>query len=327
MWQNSAAFLRQAFNSRPLKKDLVNWLYLQGAEIKDLDLHRLKAWNDYIYYVEDNAESLLKLLHESLNDRDFNDLSFLENYQNQVTLAACKVENMSAIAYLTGLSILQQLNVRSTDLGVTLEQLQYLEPPTIPSHTEIDLLINEKVKIEAELLLARGQLTMQAQTLLDRKFQEYANINALLEIHPTDTQAEVVGKAIALRQLGRIEEAIDAYNIYGEMFPDAEPSTTQYVNTAKAFTRQITKLDAIGGVYVYQVAAGELADRSGIIVGDIITHCDQKIITTPKEIAASLTATDDRIEIVYLRLDFNGYFTKKMINIESKMLNIQFVGI
>lgn len=327
MWQNSAAFLRQAFNSRALKKDLLNWLYLQRAEINDLDLHRLKAWDNYIYYVEDGTESLLKLLHESLNDRDFNDPSYLENYQNQVTLAACKVENMSEIAYLTGLSILQQLNVRSTDLELTFQQLQYLEPHTIPNQTEIDLLINEKVKIEAELLLARGQLTMKAQTLLDRKFQEYANINTLLEIHPTNTQAEVVGKAIALRQLGRIEEAIDAYNIYGEMFPDAEPSTTQYVNTAKAFTRQIAELDAIGGVYIYQVAASELADRSGIIVGDIITHCDQKLITTPKEIAASLTANDDRIEIVYIRLDLKGYFTKKTINIESKMLNIQFVGI
>jgi tetratricopeptide (TPR) repeat protein len=327
MWQNNAAFLRQSFNSRPLKKDLLNRLSLQRAEIKNLDLHRLEALDTYQLYIEDHTESLLKLLHESLNDRDFNDPSYLENYQNQITLAACKVENMSEIAYLTGLSILQQLNVKPADLELTLENIKYLEPRVIPSQTEIDSLLNEKVKIEAELLLARGYLTMQAQTLLNGKFQEYANIDRMLEIHPTDSQHDVVGKAIALRQLGRIEEAIDAYNIYGQMFPDAEPPTHQYVTTAIAFTRQIVELDAIGGVYIYQVVAGEFADRSGIMVGDIVTHCDRKLITTPKEMAAALTAADDTIKIVYIRLDRKGLFTRTSISIEGNALGIEYVGI
>jgi tetratricopeptide (TPR) repeat protein len=329
MWQNSAAFLRQAFNSRPLKKDLVNWLYLRNAEIDDLDSYRLKAWDSYQLYVEDSTESLLKLLHESLSDRDFQNPIYLEQYQNKITLAACKIENLSAIAYLTGLSILQQLNVKPTELELTFENLQYLEPREITSQTEIDLLINEKIKIEIELLSARGNLAMQAQTLLDRKFQEYADLNKLLEIHPTDTQAEVVGKAVSLRQFGRIEEAIEAYSKYGRMFPDAEPPTRQYVATAQAFTRQIAELDVIGGIYIYQVFAGQLVQQAGIIVGDIITHCDRKPITNPNEMAAALTAIADDAKpiLTYIRLQPEGYFTRATIAIEGKPLGIQFVGI
>jgi hypothetical protein len=93
MWQSSAGFLHQAFNSIPLKKDLLNWLYIQKIEIEGLDLNRLKAWDTYELYVEDAAESLLKLLHESLSDRNFHDPSYLEQYKNQITLAACKLKN------------------------------------------------------------------------------------------------------------------------------------------------------------------------------------------------------------------------------------------
>lgn len=329
MWQNSATFLRQAFNSRPLKKDLLNWLYLQHTEIKDLDLHRLKAWDNYILYVEDSTESLLKLLHESLSDRDFNDPSYLEQYQNKITLAACKVKNLSAIAYLTGLSISKQLNVKLVDQELIIKNLKHLEPRAIPSQIELNLLLAKKVKIEEQLFLDRETLTLNAQTLLDRKFQEYADLNKLLEIHPTDTQAEVVGKAVVLRQFDRIEEAIDAYDKYGKMFPDAEPPTRQYVATAKAFTRQIAELDAIGGIYIYQVSAGELAQQAGIIVGDIITDCDRKPITNPNEMAAVLTAIADDAKpiLTYIRLQPEGYFTRATIAIDGKSLGIQFVGI
>jgi hypothetical protein len=329
MWQNSAAFLRQAFNSRPLKKDLVNWLYLQNAEINDLDLHRLKAWDSYQLYVEDSTESLLKLLHESLSDRDFHDPSYLEQYQNKITLAACKIENLSAIAYLTGISILKQLNIKLPKVELTIENLKYLSPRTIPSQSEIDLLLQAKCQIEGELLLARGTITLNDQTLLNRKFQEYADIDKLLEIHPTDTQAEVVGKAVSLRQFGRIEEAIEAYSKYGRMFPDAEPPTRQYVATAQAFTRQIAELDVIGGIYIYQVFAGQLVQQAGIIVGDIITHCDRKPITNPNEMAAALTAIADDAKpiLTYIRLQPEGYFTRATIAIEGKPLGIQFVGI
>ncbi len=329
MWQSNAGFLRQAFNSRPLKKDLLNWLYIQKIEIEGLDFNRVKAWDTYQLYVEDAAESLLKLLHESLSERNFKDPSYLEQYKNQITLAACKLKNISAIAYLTGISILSQLNLQLIDIELIIKNLKHLEPIEIPSQPEIDLLLTEKVQIQQELLLARANLKMNAETLRDRQFEAYAEIDRLLDIHPTDTQHEVVGKAVCLRQFGRIEEAIDAYAKYGIMFPDAEPPTRQYVITAQAFTRQIAELDVIGGIYIYQVSVGQFAQQAGIIIGDIITHCDDKPIHNPGEMVAALTAiaADANVKIAYVRLHQEGYFGKAKISIEGKPLGVQFVGI
>jgi PDZ domain len=226
-------------------------------------------------------------------------------------------------------SILSQLNLQLIDIELTIKNLKHLEPIEIPSQAKIDLLLNDKVQIQAELLLARANLKMNAENLRDRQFEAYAEIDRLLDIHPTDTQHEVVGKAVCLRQFGRIEEGIAAYDKYGIMFPDAEPPTRQYVTTAKAFSRQITELDVIGGIYIYQVSVGQFAQQAGIIVGDIITHCDDKPIHNPGEMAAALTAiaADSNVKIAYVRLHQEGYFTKAKISIEGKPLGVKFVGI
>jgi membrane-associated protease RseP (regulator of RpoE activity) len=69
--------------------------------------------------------------------------------------------------------------------------------------------------------------------------------------------------------------------------------------------------------------------QAGIIIGDIITHCDDKPIHNPGEMAAALTAiaADANVKIAYVRLHQEGYFSKAEISIEGKPLGVQFVGI
>jgi S1-C subfamily serine protease len=70
------------------------------------------------------------------------------------------------------------------------------------------------------------------------------------------------------------------------------------------------------------VSAGKLAQQAGIVVGDIITHCDRQPITNPNEMAAALTAiaNDAQPIVTYSRLHPEGYFTSATIAIEGKPL-------
>lgn len=96
----------------------------------------------------------------------------------------------------------------------------------------------------------------------------YETITDQLTIQPTDTQEDVVKKARSLRELGRLDEAVAAFARYGEMF-SADPTSAQYAQVAQAFTRQIGELGVGGGVYIYGIAEGSVAQAAGLEVGDM----------------------------------------------------------
>ena len=67
----------------------------------------------------------------------------------------------------------------------------------------------------------------EGKQLRNAKLERYKEINELLKTEPTDSWNEVVVKAISLRQLGRITEAVAAFSRYGEMFSKTDPTASQ----------------------------------------------------------------------------------------------------
>ena len=140
----------------------------------------------------------------------------------------------------------------------------------------------------------------------------------LLEIKPTDSWQQVIGKAVTYRQLGRIDEAISSFARYGEMFEESDPTAKQYSVVAQKFTRQMKSLDVKGGVYIYEIIAGGSAEQEGLAVGDIIISYNNQRIVNMKEFKAEKdrAAKNKSLEVVYFRLEGKKFrqYTKTVNN-------------
>ena len=153
--------------------------------------------------------------------------------------------------------------------------------------------------------------------LLDAMLDEYRQISEQVKILPSDTWAVVVGKARALRELGRIGEAAAAFGRYAEMFASTDPGAVPYARTAQEFTTQLKALGVTGGVYLFAVTEGGTAARAGLRAGDIVVS----YAGTPTpgsgemaEILSRFTAADS-VRIDYLRREPTGEFTPGTVSL------------
>ena len=154
-------------------------------------------------------------------------------------------------------------------------------------------------------------------------------INELLKIKPTDSWSEVVGRAISLRQLGRITEAVATFSRYGEMFSNTNPTASHYSTIAQKFTIQLGMLSLEGGVYIYHIDKGSKAKQAGLKIGDILVSYGEKNISNMNDFVSALknAPQSDSIEITYLRMDKNGRFYKKVTIIPKGDLGAGFMPI
>jgi PDZ domain-containing secreted protein len=140
-----------------------------------------------------------------------------------------------------------------------------------------------------------------------------------LTIQADDTPEIVVNKAIALRDLGRIDEALAAYDTYAAMFADTDPGAEQYARIAKQFTQQMDTLAVRGGAYMVGVADDSAAGRAGLMDGDIIIEANGAPVRDDVELWNILQARTigNPVEIVYLRLDEDNVFHSHRIIVEG----------
>lgn len=306
--------LRQDFNSSPLSAEVsqpvVQMLIDAGIEAKPI-----LYFHHQIKEVEWAAESLFSALSASTkNQEGAESESIWSNYYAQrINLAIQTYRLRSDIAYLAGLKALRELNDEQSNTSAELVSLKHLGIHDLSNPDSIERSLERDLSEMKELVSQKKAADDTGQQLLRKKTEEFKQLNDQLKINQTDTWSEVVGKAISLREFGRIPDAMMAFQQYERMFSSIDPGAKYYVDTAKAFTQQMKLLKVRGGIYLYQILDRGAAQEASLKVGDIIIEYDGKPIAQMDSLLAGLNESHEgkANRITYLRFHpETGRFTR-----------------
>ena len=328
MFQQAVPALRQALNSRPLR------LNAGSAMIRvlidgEIDPRPVQAFYDRLTDVQDVAESLLNTLAEAASSKQLNEPETAKYYKNRLDLDVQRLQNRSMITHLSGLITLSHLDSDPAFLKMQFASLQYLEPKEIVDNNVLMKKLTE-YSLEAEqLLIRRAELLEDGERLLAQALHAYEEINEMLEIKPTDTWGQVVGKAISLRQLGKTAEALAAFDKYGDMFAETFLTARDYAKTAQQLTMQIEELGIEGGVYIYDLIADGGAQKAGIPVGAIVIDYGGHSIQNMDDLVSALkkVPTGEPVFITYLEMDQSLGFQQQMKKVVGGTLGAGFMPI
>lgn len=325
MRQQEIASLRGAFASRPLS-DLGASL-MQVLSEGNADPELVKTFYSNLTEVQDVSESLLQELSTAAAQTS-TDPRETQHYQKRVQLAVARLLNRSQIAYLSGLMVLNSLKVVLPEAQERLQTLQHLEPRHLISQDEAALLLAAQLEEAQRLVTERTAIVQEAESFRDDALAQYTQLSDELTIKPSDSWNMVVAKAISLRQLGNTAEAVAAFSRYGEMFAKTDPTAAQYARTAEQFTLQLNTLGLQGGAYIYEIAQGGVADRSGLEVGDIVVKYGDETIASVEDMSAALQATaTNTIELTYLRMSPSGIFQRQIVTVNPGPLRANLMPI
>ncbi len=318
--QQAAASLRGALNSRPLKTDIEESL-LRDLLGNSFEIEKASSFFDRLIDMQDTAESLLDAV-TSTASKDLSDPEVLSHHQRRIALEINRFENRTVIAHLSGLLLLNELNIEPSLVADRLAALTHLNPQQLISNSEIETLLSEQVAVATILLEERAALVEEGQNLLQKALKVYEELNQLLEIKPTDTWNEVVGKSISLRQLGRTTEAIAAFSKYRDLFATHDPTAALYSRTAQQFTLELETLGVEGGVYIYELADAGGATRAGLKVGDILISYGDRTVRNMEDLVTALrnSSAGELVRVTYLRVQQNGSFARETTKVVGSPL-------
>ncbi|MBW1834347.1 MAG: PDZ domain-containing protein [Deltaproteobacteria bacterium] len=324
--------LRQAMNSSPLRIEFGQSL-IQNLKESGIDPVKVNKFYDQLAEVQRATESLFDTLSYVASTSVQDDKKQSDYNNRRINLAFNILKNRSVIAYVQGLQILKDLKDNYKyipDNAINkLKLLKNLEPIQLINDAQANTLLDRLVDQSEKFGLEKAALLEEGKQLRNAKLEQYKEINELLKIKSTDSWSEVVGKAISLRQLGRITEAVAAFSRYGEMFSKTDPTAYHYSTIAQKFTIQLGMLSLEGGIYIYHIDKGSKARQAGLKVGDILVSYWEKDISNMNDFVSALknAPRSDSIEITYLRMDKNGRFYKKVTTIPKGDLGAGFMPI
>lgn len=326
--------LRAQLNSYPLL-DQPNSFVLEAAADSGADPDEVRAFYAALGEVQAVTEDLFYALDQygvitgrALTEPAGDD--WLAYANDKLTLAGERLRNRSSMAYLAGLRILNDLLPMNPP--AELPEIRHLEPRRLIDDGVADQLLFERTVAADELARRHQAHIAQGEELLGEDVVGYATkVADSLEIQPGDPWNVVVGKAISLRQFGRIEDAVAAFDQYAEMFAADDPTAIQYAQIARQFTLQMKTLGIVeGAVYVYEVAPGSAAAHAGVTVGDILVELAGQAIPHMPALEAALAtmASAETLDIVVLRWDADGRFHRLSLTLNgSPPLGIGFMPI
>ncbi|HYC90687.1 MAG TPA: hypothetical protein VEO54_15835 [Thermoanaerobaculia bacterium] len=311
--QQAAASLRQAFNSAPLHADVTD-LIRQAVTTANASPERVHEFYKQLKEAAYRSDVVLETLDAGARKPD-------ALAAQRLSLAVRGLELQSRLAFLYALRVLDVIPGKKPGL----DTLQILRRPRSVDADMVEVarglgeLLREKAALGAELAQARdSELT-----------RGIADLQSKLTIHPTDKWNEVVGKPISLRQLGRVQDAEQAFVKYEEMFGAKDPTARLYATTAQALTRQAGELHVHGGVYLFQVNDGAAA-AAGLRRGDIITTYGLLPVTNPNDLTAAMTkhARDPKVPLHVLRYrEDTKQFDRLSIHVPTGNLGAGFMPI
>ena len=317
--QQEISSLRNAFASRPLygvREPLIQVLVDGNA-----DAERVRAFYNSLTEVQDVSESLFQELSTAAAQTS-TEPKVISHHEKRVKLAVERLINRSEVAHLSGLMVLDSLDIPLPSAQEGLSSLQHLEPRQLIGRREANQLLAAQLEEMERLVEERASIVEEAKGLLDESLNEYAKLNEELKIQASDPWNLVVAKAVSLRQLGRTPEAVAAFSRYADMFSKEDPTAKAYSRTAQQFTIQLKSLNVEGGVYLYEVLKDGIAEGAGLKAGDIITGYGSKAIINMNDIVIALqdAPTGDSIRLTYLRLSDDGAFQRQTVTVGSGSL-------
>lgn len=265
------------------------------------DAERIRAYYTRLEEVTESWENLAETFAH-IATVGIPDEGSADHYRRRIAWRWDQVRNRSEAAYAAGTVVLASLSRQGGDESLRLVMHNLVPAPAEkggrgrPSRAE-------QLEAEKEALHARGEsLLLEADSM----------VQALLQVRNTDGWAEVVGKALSLRNFGRTNEAVAAFVRYGEMFSAGDPTAPQYSRTAQAFTRAFTALGGQPGMYVYDLSTDGSAWAGGVRVGDIIMDVNGRPTRNAQEFAATQEgmAAGTAVILSVLRLSGGGSFTR-----------------
>lgn len=284
--QQAAASLRQAFASAPLRVDLTDFIR-QLVTTANAPPARVQELYKQLQEAAYRSDVVLETLDAGARKPD-------ALAAQRLSLSVRGLELQSSLAFLYALRVLDAIPGKKPQL----DTLQILRRPR-----SIDAGLAEVARGLAELLREKTAFDAELAQARDAELTRgIADLQEKLTIQPTDKWNEVVGKAISLRQLGRVQDAEQAFVKYGEMFAATDPTARLYATIAQAFTRQGGELHVHGGVYLFQVNDGAAA-AAGLRRGDIITRYGLFAVTNPNDLTEAMTkhARDPKVPVHLLR--------------------------
>ena len=313
--EQAAGTLRQMFNSSPLRNEAGSSV-LENLRLSGISAESYQPFYDQLAEVERVTEQLLNALTSFPSTREAPSDLEEELRQHRLRLETENLKAESQYTYGLGLGLLVAITKPPHPISLpdsaraTLYNLRYLEPRELPgSEADIQAILSRSLQQLQEVVVEKSAAVKTARAQADAKLAELDTIGRI-QVAPSDTWQQVVGKAITLRQLGRTTDAAAAFGRYAEMFGATDPTARQYARTAQQFTLQMGELGVTGGVYLFRVDLGSQGREAGLDVGDVIVEYGGRVTQDMNGFLDAKKLSQDRrsVQVVLLRLGSHGQF-------------------
>lgn len=310
--------LRNVFNNYPVSE--ISKPLTQVLIDTNTDPKGVRLFSNSLRGVKNASEWLLETLSNAVQPTSTGS-KIIAYHDKEINHAIERLNNNSEQSYVFGLMLLENLGISLSEVQKSLSNLKHLEPPHPIGKDEINRVVyQEPQRLEEE----EKALVKEYEKLIKDEGSKLGESIKDLTIKPSDTQNQVVAKAISLRLLGYQSKSVDAFSRYGEMFAKEDPTAMQYSQIAQQFTIQLKNLGVEGGVYLYEVPQNKAENKAGLKVGDIIIQYDEQKIAKVKDMKKALqdAPTDDNIQLTYLRMSDTGEFERQTVTVGSAPLVI-----
>ena len=317
--QQQVSSLRSVFSSNPLNTQYGEALIkiLQDGKVNP---EPVRAFYNNIIEVQYTSESLLNALSEGESKGSENQ-KIIAYYERSTNLEIERLKNRSQIAHLSGLLVLNRLNIKLKNIDTELATFEYLEPRKLINTSQLEKLLTQRTQEAGKLLKERIALVEETKELRDKMLEDYGKISKKLEINPSDPWNVVVAKAIILRRFGRTVESVSAFARYRDMFAATDPTAEQYSHTAQQFTTRIKALGVKGGIYIFKLVNGGAASKANLAIGDIVVNYNGQTIEKMNDLVSVRENAPENVplKITYLRMDKEGRFTHHTATVKNPM--------
>lgn len=264
--------MRQKLNGLPLPlsgEGEARRLYTEA----DADPAQVEAFYQALHEAQDGAESLFTALDTAASDAcaDAPGADLYREERVKLQMRALLLDSKEA--YHRALDLLRGVGAEPERMAPTLARLRLLEPNEPPQTDAEAQALQRRMLEEREGLVADLAMMRQIGRQVGEACQKglVAQVEDDLTVKPDDPPHVILGKARSLRQFGRPQDAVRAFEQFAERFPDLFPEGMDaYLQAAKDFTRDVVDPESSGGLYVAQVDPGGAAEEAGLRVGDII---------------------------------------------------------
>ena len=182
----------------------------------------------------------------------------------------------------------------------------------------------EIVEKEQQRVEEKSTILEQKQQQLDEDIEKISKIEDLLTIKDSDTWNQVAAKARSLRDLGRFEDAVKAYDKYESLFAGTDPTAKGFADTARLFTMNQKELNLAGGIYIYTFSEGSSGAAAGLQLSDVIVKYDGKYTDYNETLSSAISKVPEgrNAELQFLRKDGSEKFQLRLITVPSGKLGV-----